>query len=105
MDLLPDMYNCGTLMHRECRERFRRHRGLAILTWITIRAWRTFRDACRDHQPTVSFEVGGGENVPGIPAYAQPVILRIWQEARGTVMDTTALFVQPLNDTSRSQFL
>ena len=35
-------------MRRECRERFPRHRGLAILTCITARAWRTCRDACRD---------------------------------------------------------
>ena len=35
------------------------------------RASRTCRDACRDRQLAVSFEVGGGENVPGIPgAYA-----------------------------------
>ena len=32
----------------------------------------------------VSFEVGGGENVPGVPgAHAQPEILRIWWEAHG----------------------
>ena len=52
---------------RECRERFPRHRRLAILTCITARASRTCRDACRDCWLTVSFEVGGGENVPGIP--------------------------------------
>ena len=49
------------------RERFPRHRWLAIPTCITPRASRTCRDACRDHQLAVSFEVGGGENVPGIP--------------------------------------
>ena len=32
----------------ECRERFPRHRGLAIPTCITARASRTCRDACRD---------------------------------------------------------
>ena len=26
MGLLPDTYNCGLLMHRECRERFPQHR-------------------------------------------------------------------------------
>ena len=26
MGLLPDTYNCGLRMHRECRERFPRHR-------------------------------------------------------------------------------
>ena len=41
-----------------CRERFPRHRGLT---------WRTCRDACRDRWLAVSFEVGGGKNVPGIP--------------------------------------
>ena len=35
-------------MRRECRERFHRHRGLAIPTCITARASRTCRDACRD---------------------------------------------------------
>ena len=54
-------------MRRECRERFPRHRGLAIPTCITARAWRTCRGACRDRLLVVSFEVGGWENVPGIP--------------------------------------
>ena len=35
-------------MRRECRERFPRHRGLAIPICITTRAWRTCHDACRD---------------------------------------------------------
>ena len=47
-------------MRQECRERFTRHRGLAVPT-------RTCREACRDRKLAVSFEVGGGENVPGIP--------------------------------------
>ena len=67
MDLLPDTYYYGLCMHRECRERFPRHRGLAIPTCITARASRTFRDAWRDRYLAISFEVGGGENVPGIP--------------------------------------
>ena len=60
--LLPDTWNWGLRMRRECRERFPRHRRLAILAcitaraWsrlailacITARAWRTCRDACRD---------------------------------------------------------
>ena len=45
---MPDTHNCGLRMRRECRERFPRHRGLAIPTCITARAWRTYRDACRD---------------------------------------------------------
>ena len=47
-------------MRRECRERFPRHRRWAIPTCITARAWRTCRDACRDRQLSVSFEIGGG---------------------------------------------
>ena len=47
MGLLPDTQNCGLRMRRECRERFPRHRGLAIQTCITARAWRTCRDAWR----------------------------------------------------------
>ena len=48
-------------MRRECRERFPRHRRWAIPTCITARASRTCRDACRDRQLSVSFEIGGGE--------------------------------------------
>ena len=47
-------------MRHECRERFPRHRGLAIPTYITTCTWRMCRDA-------VSFEVGDGEKFPGIP--------------------------------------
>ena len=54
-------------MRRECRERFPRHRGLAIPTCITARASRTCRDACQDRLLRVPFEVSGGENFPGIP--------------------------------------
>ena len=67
MGLLPDTYNYGLRMHRECRERFPRQHLLAIPTGITARALRTCRDACRDHNLAVSFEVGGGEIVPSIP--------------------------------------
>ena len=48
MGLLPDMKNGELRMRRECQERFPNHRGLAIPTCITTRAWRTYRDACRD---------------------------------------------------------
>ena len=54
-------------MRRECRDRFPRHRDLAIPTCITAPALRTCRDACRDRELAVSFEVGGGENAPGNP--------------------------------------
>ena len=49
------------------RKRLPRHHGLAIPACITARAWRTCRDACQNRSLVVSFEVGGGENVPGIP--------------------------------------
>ena len=65
MGLLPDKQNCGLRMHRECRERFPRHRELA--TCITARASRTCRDAWRDRSLAVSFVFGSGKNVPGIP--------------------------------------
>ena len=54
-------------MRRECRERFPRHLRSAIPACITARAPRTSRDACRDRYLVVSFGVGGGNNVPGIP--------------------------------------
>ena len=40
MGLLPDTENCEVRMRRECRERFPRHRSLAIPTCITASAWR-----------------------------------------------------------------
>ena len=49
MGLLPDTYNCGLRMRRECQERFLCHRGLAIPTCTMARVWCTCRDACRDH--------------------------------------------------------
>ena len=55
-------------MRREFQERFPRRRKLAILTCITVRASRTYRDAYRDCLLAVTFEVGGGENIPGIPS-------------------------------------
>ena len=41
MGFLPDTKIGGLRMHRECRERFPRHRGLAIPTCITASAWPT----------------------------------------------------------------
>ena len=55
-------------MRWECRERFPRHRGLVIPISITARCF---------------LNVAGGENVPAIPAHAQPTILRISLEAHG----------------------
>ena len=65
MGLLSDMKNCGLPMRREYRERFPHPSGLAIPTCITARACRTCRDACRNRKLAVSFEIYGGENVPG----------------------------------------
>ena len=48
MGLLPDTLSWGLRMHRECRERFPRLRGLAITTCVTAGSWRTCYDACRD---------------------------------------------------------
>ena len=48
MGLLPDTKKCRLRMRWECRERFTPHRGLAIPTCITTRAWHTCQDACRD---------------------------------------------------------
>ena len=39
MDLLPDTQNYGLHMRRECRERFPRHRRLAIPTCVTHVPW------------------------------------------------------------------
>ena len=55
-------------MHRECRKRFPRQRDLAIPTCIMARAWSTCHDACQGRKLAVTFEVGGGRSVPGIPA-------------------------------------
>ena len=62
MDLVPDTWNYGLRMRRECRECVFCHRGLAIPTCITARVWRTYRDACwkrsrRMHNP--QFYVSG----------------------------------------------
>ena len=82
-------------MRREWRERFPRHRGIAIPTCITARAPRTqnvrHARAVMHAGIAISFEVGGGETFPVFPAQAQPAILRIWQEAhvRNSVSVTT----------------
>ena len=54
-------------MRQECRECFPHNCRLAIPTCIKVRASRTCRDAYRIRSLAGSFEVGGGENVPGIP--------------------------------------
>ena len=67
MGLLPDTYNCGLCMRRECRERFPRHRlqkksivsdpGMHHGTCVTHVSWCMSGSLTR----------GSGENVPGIP--------------------------------------
>ena len=48
-------------MRQACQERFPATAG------EQSRHARRCRDACRDRLQAVSFEVSGGENVPGIP--------------------------------------
>ena len=48
----------------------------AIPAYITARASRTRRDACRDRYPAVT-----GKTFPAFPVHVQPAILRIWLEA------------------------
>ena len=76
-------------MRRECQERFPHHCGLATPARITARVW-----PLSDKRPVdflsdsghvravmhaviaVSFYVGGGEDVPGIPGTCACAILR-----------------------------
>ena len=67
MGLLPDTYNCGLRMRRECRERFPRHRNQRKPLVIDP---GMHHDTCVTHVPwcmSGSITRGGGENVPGIP--------------------------------------
>ena len=67
MVLLADTQNWWLRMRLECRERFRRHCGLAIPTCIKARACRMHRDACEGLLNNGFFEIGCGEDAPGIP--------------------------------------
>ena len=67
MDLLPDTYNCGLRMRRECRERFPCH-------WLQrkplVRDPGMHHGTCVTHVPwcmSGSLTRGGGENVLDIP--------------------------------------
>ena len=67
MDLLPDTWNYGLRMHRECRERFPRHR---LQRKPLVSDPGMHHGTCVTHVPwcmSGSLIRGGGENVPGIP--------------------------------------
>ena len=67
MGLLPDTYNCGLRMRRECRERFPRHR---LQRKPPVSDPNMHHGTCFTYVPWCmagSLTRGGGENVPGIP--------------------------------------
>ena len=71
MGLLPNTYNCGLHMRRECRKRFPCHR---VERKPTVSDHGMHHGMCMTHVPwwmPISLIRGGGKNVPGIPgAYA-----------------------------------
>ena len=82
---------------------FPRHRGLAIPTCITARAWRTCRDASRDRWLAFPLKSVAGKTFPAIPTHVQPANVRIWQEVHGNALHITCHFwevVSPINDQS-----
>ena len=74
MGLLPDTQNRGLRMRRKCRERFPRHRGLAIPTCIKARAVM-HAGIANQRFPLKSV---AGKMFPASPAHVQTAILRIW---------------------------
>ena len=83
--LLPDTQNCGLRMHRECRERFPRHR---LQRKSVVSDPNIHRGTCFTHVSwcmSESLTSSGGEKVSGIPGACATHILRIWQEARGDI--------------------
>ena len=80
--LLPDTYNFGLCMRRECGERFPRRRlhGKPLVSDPG-----RHHDTCVTHVPWCmpgSLTRGGGKKpFPAFPAHAQTALLRIWQEA------------------------
>ena len=77
--LLPDTQNCELRLHRECRQRFSRHRGLAIPTCITAHAWRTYRDVCRNADYLFPLKSVAEKTFPAFPVHAPLAILGNWQ--------------------------
>ena len=94
MGLLPDTYNCGLRMHRECRERFPRHRlQRKPLVSDPVR----HHDTCVTHVPwcmSGSLTRGGGENVPGIPGACTTRDFTYLEKAHGLLLDG----IKPLTD-------
>ena len=67
MGLLPDTWNCGLRMRRECRERISRHR---LQRKPLVSDPGMHHGTCVTHVPwcmSESLARGGGENVSGIP--------------------------------------
>ena len=65
MGLLPDTKSCALRMHRECRERFLRHRRKQLVNDPGMH-----HGTCVTHVPwcmSGSLTCCGGRNVPGIP--------------------------------------
>ena len=80
MGLLPDTWNCGLCMRRECRVRFPCHR-LQRKPLVTDPGMH--HDTCVTHVPwcmSGSLTRSGGENVPGIPGTSATRDCSIWQE-------------------------
>ena len=90
MSLLPDTKHCALRMRWECRERFPRHRGLAIPTCITARAWR-MTGSLTSGFPWSRLR---GKRTRTFPAHAQPASLRIWQEVHVRTIQHCTLFCQ-----------
>ena len=67
MGLLPDTWNCGLRMRRECRERFPRHQ---LQRKLLVSNPGMHQCTCVTHVPwcmSGSLTCGGRGNVPGIP--------------------------------------
>ena len=65
-------------MRRECRERFSHYQ--LQRKQRSQHAPRHVRDARAIMHVGIANPLLREKNVPGIPAYAQPAVLRIWQE-------------------------